>query len=296
MELNNIYEVISQYSSFAVPVVLIIIFFTNRALFLNLIWQKLFKKDYELNDETLGAAVKEQIDLERFRLIFPKLKVRSSYHAKAIIAWCKDYKIGYEEATAQASHLHYNENNDPKISLELPIGLGIDQTMNAAMMISLGIVLCVILFVPSLSGWSDKILVKGKYSDTILWIKNDARLTSTFMADKQWEITANDCKDTTNTKGKMNQKERTALCELVLSEDKMKKFFDKSKRESLATSIVLFIIVIIPWIVFIKSFNRNRALKKLYQYICASQAINSTETTTTDTEKMRTAAPHHSQE
>jgi len=272
MELNNIYEVISQYSSLVAPAVVIILFFTRRALFLNVIWQNLFKKDYEFNDDALGAAAKQQIDVEKFRLLFPKLKVRSIYHAKAIITWCNHYKIGYEEAATQADHLHYNEHKTPKISLTLPKSLNLYQSMNMSMIAALGLFLCFILFIPSLSGWSDKILVKGKYSSTFLWIKNDASLASTFMADKQWEIKADECKDT--AKGRMDQKERAALCDLVSSDDKMRSFFDKSRRESLITSIILLILGTLPLVVFIKSYYRNKALKRLYRYISSIKPSN----------------------
>lgn len=71
----------------------------------------------EFSDEELASTSNDQIELEQIRIFLPAFKFSSIYHARAIISWCKNNRVGHDEIKGIDSHLTYKNDT---ITLKKP--------------------------------------------------------------------------------------------------------------------------------------------------------------------------------
>lgn len=60
-------------------------------------WEKLMGRKLEFHDEDFSKAVQEQTELEQLRVFLPNFQFKSIYHAKAVIKWCRENRIGHNQ-------------------------------------------------------------------------------------------------------------------------------------------------------------------------------------------------------
>ncbi|MFG0875311.1 DUF6216 family protein [Aeromonas media] len=74
-------------------------------------WEKVMGRRLEFSDEDLASASNDQIELEQIRIFLPAFKFSSIYHARAIISWCKNNRVGHDEIKGIDSHLTYKNDS-----------------------------------------------------------------------------------------------------------------------------------------------------------------------------------------
>lgn len=283
MEPIKIYEILREYSSYIIYLGLLVFLFRSKAILFHLIWERLLNKSFEISDNKLSEVVKDQLDLERMRMLFPKFKLQNLYQAKALQNWCNKHKVGYEQTSIFEEQISYDEFSEEKIEFKMPSFIKVDVAFMSAILIILYLTFVSALFIPFISGWNGSILLKGKTSHAYFWINKDKTAESAFFWNKEWNIIGKEC-SIKPAEASLTDKEYSTICQIVNSEENLKTYFTNSKRESLtamliilpALSLLMYSSVrSVKKIILLKSFNKHiKKSKENLQELESRQSIS----------------------
>lgn len=199
-----------------VPLLLLVI--KNNSYRARFIWNKIIGSPFEVRDKQLKKIIQNQLDLEHLRST-AKFNFKNIYHARAIIRWCDDLKIGLDDIAGLSNSIIYDEHSDPKIKIKAKHGL-IDKIMCIGMISVASTFFVLGIVAPPLSGMFGGYLYKMTESGDYLWVReqNNVRKLS-FGGEPNKPVRKQDCESGSPTDYSMNLVEFSFSC-LVLESGK----------------------------------------------------------------------------
>lgn len=247
MEITTLLDLVKNYYSYTIIFIGAFLSFRHRAILAHFIWRRVFKISTEFSNPELQQPVNDQLDVEKYRIIFPKLKLKNIYQALALTKWCNENKIGYEQASQFNENIVYSECATEKIIFNHPKNPKLDVFWLKSLGICLYLLIGLICFLPLISGIGDYIFLTGKSSEKYFWLEKSQKANSAF-SDNKWTIESNCDPEKNNTK--LTQEEYSDICKLIQSKEKLEEHFKDSRWKSF-----IFFSIFFPIFLFLFAIN-----------------------------------------
>lgn len=264
METSEIFSIIKNFSIYLIPAILMVLLFKKRSLIIHILWAKIFNTDFSLEDTDLKEAASNQLDIEKFQILFPNFKLFSIQQAKDLINWCKNYSVDMHEAHQHVECFGYTRIPERKILFSSPRHLKMEKNGNYIFAFLFFILTSASLAIPHISGLNGSVLVTGKHSGKLMWINKEKTLTGMLST---WKTTGSTCLPESPQSSEIAAEEHKALCNLIKDEAALEKYIENARKEGLLLFFIIFPMTLLLFYYCLSEANKKKKTESFVKYV-----------------------------